>query len=486
MSREGSDERTWIDFALDKARKALEVGSEAADVLVHLQNGATPVGLAAVGLRAINSVRKHRACSPAEFFSKGWTQVDLGSLERNIYQSLVADPCAIITKVPGISEHSTAVTVALENLSVGFALSEAHGRHGADTHGCWIPSGQSRAESVSRMGRSVWETLKSSRAILSAVDDDESRALKIVSDEDDELFPSPKGDELYERMKRFLDKGYHRSVFMLGGPGVGKSELLKYIASLHGGFMLRIKLGDLAKLNGGTIARVAEILRPSVLMIDDFDRFIMGEHSYNESGRANTDAAALLDPVERINKTVPLFMVSANFSDSITEAMLRPERFDEVHVLRELDPAIYAQLLPDAPDKVIAELKRLKAPVVYVEELRKRVDVLGYSEAAKEMQTLLKRAKIVLQLNKKHSKKSRRSRASLVGMSHRRRASTLDRRAVQSDKLIRRLHNKADNAQFESDALRSKAEEEREKALASEAKAKSKRAAKAKKGGDSK
>ena len=481
MDDEGSDKRSWIDVGLDKARKALEVGSEAADVLVHLQHGATPIGLAAVGLRVINGVRKHRACTPAEYFSKGWTQLDLGALERNVYHSLVADPLATIATVPSIYEHSSAVTVTLENLSVGFALSPANSRHGVDTHGCWIPTGQSRDESVGRMGRSVWETLKSSRATLSSSESDEDRKfLKIVAAEPDTLFPSVKGDQTYERMKKFLDKGYHRSVFVVGDPGVGKSALLKYMASLHGGFLLRINLGDLGRLDGGTIARVAEILRPSALIIDDFDRFVMGEHGYNERGRASADAAALLDPIERINKAVPLFMVSANFSEEITEAMLRPERFDEVIIIRELDPAIYARLLPDAPDKVIAELKRIKAPVAYVEELRKRVDVLGYPEASKEMQTLLKRARVVLRLNKS-KKKSKGRRPSLVGMSHRRRASTLERRAAQNDRAVNRLLAKAEKSQLEAEELRAKAKEEREKALTDEAKAKAKRAASKKK-----
>ena len=477
MSDDDSDKRSWLDFGLDKARKALEVGSEAADVLVHLQNGATPVGLVAVGLRVINSIREHRASTPAEYFGKGWIALDLGALERNVYQSLVADQSALIAEVPGIYEHRSAVIVTLDDLSVGFALFDAEGRHGIETQGCWIPEGQSRAESVSRLGRSVWETLKSSKAVLSPEASEETTSLKIVAAEDDKLFPSIKGDELYGRMKQFLDKGYHRSVFVLGDPGVGKTELLKYIASLHGGFLLRIQLGDLDKINGGTIARVAEILRPSVLIIDDFDRFIMGEHGYNERGRVNADAAALLDPVERINKTVPLFMVSANFSEEITEAMLRPERFDEVGVIRELDPDIYARLLPDAPPKVIAELKRLKAPIAYVEELRKRVEVLGYPEAAKEMRSLLKRAKIVLQLNKKHGK-GKGKRPSLVGLSPRRRASALERRAFYAERSAGRLVDKAEKQALVAEEFRKKAKAEREKADTREAKSKESRAKK--------
>lgn len=473
------NKRSLVDLALDKAQKVLQVGSEAADVLIHLQGGATPLGLAAVGMRVVNSVRVHRARSPQEFFGEGWKPLDLGVLESNIYRALVADAAAVLEEIPGLSEHSPAVAVAIDAIRVGFAVRGDGDRHGAETEGCWLPQGQDRDATVSRLGRSLWESLKSSSVLATPIPDADHERLALVAAKKETLFPSRRGDALYERIKKFLDRGYHRSLFVVGAPGVGKTAMLKYIASLHGGFMLRVQLGDLGDIRPTSLARAVEVLRPDVLIIDDFDRFVMGDHGHSERGRANSNAASLLDPVERINKVVPIFMVSANFSEEITKAMLRPERFDVLAIVEELDPEIYERLLPDAPRAVLAELKRVKAPVAYVEELRKRVHVLGYADAAKEMRELMRRAERILRLNKK-SRANDDNRSSLIGKSPRQRAGLLERRAARDEKMAGSLIEKADKARVRAETHRARAEDERRRAVAHDEKVKVKVKVKAK------
>lgn len=473
------EKRSWLDAGLDKAKRALEVGSEAADVLVHLQGGVRPLGVAAVGLRVINSVRQHRAQDPEQYFGTAWVKLDLGPLLNNVYQSLVADPGAALQEVPGVYEDTPAVIFELDALRLGFALTGHTKRHGVEPRGCWVPVDQDRDDSVRRVGRSLWETLKSSSAVVSP---QKKGSMKLVPPRSSKVLQSSLADELYARMKEFLDGGYNRSVFVLGEPGVGKSELLKYVASLHGGFQLRLKLSDLGSISGTDLTRIVEVLRPDSLVVDDFDRFVMGKGSWNAEDKASKKAAEMLDPIEQINSIVPLFMVSANFSEQITEAMLRPGRFDEPVTITELDPEIYKRLLPDAPAKVIKELKRVKAPVAYVQELRKRVEVLGYKKAATEMKDLMRRSRRAIDLNKrKTSKRSSRGGPSLVGKSPRQKAGILERRAAQGERRAGKLIDKADQARVIAEKLRVKAEEEREKAKEHDAQVKAKASKKAKK-----
>ena len=392
---------TWLDSALGKAQKALEIGSEAADVLVHLQGGITPLGAAAVGARVINSVRVHRSKSPEEQFAD-WAPVHLDVLEAYVYQAILkrADK---VEPAAGLHEDEPANILHADNLKIAFALSG--GKKSKETRGCWIPPEQDLERTMHQViGRAIWESVAASNAVLRSR---KNRGISLVAAPVEKLFESIKGDEIYERAKRFIDSGHHRSVFAIGEPGVGKTAMLKYIASLQGGFSLRIPLGELSSVKGVTLAHIVEIVRPDVLIIDDFDRFVMGHSKWNEEHRQNSRANQMLDPIERFNRVAKLLLVSANFSEQITKAMLRPERFDEIVIIDELEPQIYERLLPDAPEKVVQELKRSKPPVAYIQELRKRADVLGWAEASKEMKELMKRAGKVINLNKKKARRKK-------------------------------------------------------------------------------
>lgn len=448
----------WMDALLNKTKKVLEVGSEAADVLVHMQNGATPLGVAAVGMRVVDSVRRHRAKDPEDFFAQGWKPIEFAPLEQALYQSFLADEHAKIDDVVGLHDDCLAMTVSIGGFTFGFALTGVTKTHASKVRRCWILDSDDTGAALARAGRSLWDTLKTNHGVLTS----HNKSTVLIPELSSEIFSSSKGDEIYARSKRFLDLGHHRSIFLIGEPGVGKSCILRYIASLHGGFSLRIHLADVSKIDSTTLTRTVEILRPDILMIDDFDRYVAGVDSYTKETKAS---AVMLDPLVRINELVPLFMVSANYSDAITDAVLRPGRFDEILQIDEVDPALYEQLLPNAPKKILDGLRRVKVPAAYIQELKKRVDVLGYEDAAKEMKELLKRGNKVL---KENNRKVRTKRAILSNKTPRQRAAMFERRAMN---LEHRIHEH----RMSADKYRERAEAERAKALAQDEKKKAKK-----------
>ena len=329
---------------------------------------------------------------------------------------------------------------------------------------CWVPESCDSKVALARLGQSVWVQLGALEGLLSVRDGQ----VELVEDDDGEALPSARADDLHDRLKGFIDKGVHRSVFILGGPGVGKSTLMRYIAGRFGGLRLRIRLSKSSKLKPESLIRISQMLKPRVLCIDDIDRFVMGRWGDHDEGpsrnnpvNATAQAASMLDPLQVFGEIVPLVMASANFSKTITAALLRPGRFDEIETIDKLDDELYGKLLPEAPEKVIKELIRKKVPIAFIQEMRKRIEVLGYGEAFKEMNALVERSNRVLALNRRRVRA--RPKNPLVGKTPRQRAALLDRRAASTDLKAKKLLERAARMAAAADRDRAKAQVERKK-----------------------
>ena len=459
------------DRVLSRAKQALEIGSDAADVLVHLQHGASPIGLAAVGLRVINSLREHRAQSPEEYFAEGWRSLEIGLLADQAFVACRLDPEAVVREIPSMHAHKPAVAIKLGEHTFGWAISGSIRDPKAQVDGCWVLKEAKTEECWSRIGRAIWTHLGDMGGFIEANEDKDSVSLRVIPEDKGKAFPSKRADDLYDRLKIFLDKEIHRSVFVLGQPGVGKTSMLRYIAARHGGLRLRLRLSKMSDVRPSSLIRVIQILRPDVLLIDDLDRYVMGSEQYRRNTsveNATPEAAEMLDPLEVFNDLIPLVIASANFSDTITAALLRPGRFDELIVVEKLDDEIYRKLLPDVPDKVIDEMIRLEVPVAYVGELKKRVKAMGYEDAAKEMKELVSRSDRILRLNKRKTKKQ--PSGTLHGKTPRQRAAILDRRAAGCDSETAKLKARIARCEERGEVMRVKAQKERKKADTRDAK----------------
>lgn len=189
--------------------------------------------------------------------------------------------------------------------------------------------------------------------------------------------PSARADALWERLRVFGNEA--RSVLVDGPPGVGKSTVVRNLADRVGGRLLRIPASEVDTASPTGLAAIVTLLRPDVIVIDDFDR------AWGQT--------RLLDFFEQARLTFRLLVVTTNSLEHVDPAITRPGRFDEVVTFDRLGDDVVAEVLGPtwaALDNPTRE--RVCAwPIAYLVELRKRHERIDGVDLASEVADLDRR-----------------------------------------------------------------------------------------------
>lgn len=189
------------------------------------------------------------------------------------------------------------------------------------------------------ISRVIWEAEGDNDLQLSGVDDPWygfkfqigvlSEPGDYVSEGHDETWKSV--EHLVDRCTKFQRKGMSRRILFYGPPGTGKTTLARHVArSVGRGKALRIEPVALAHLSTSVAYQFINLLRPSVILMDDIDRNA-------------DDAESLLHYLERSAKAgddwgeSTTVIGTVNDVGAIDPALLRPGRFDEVLLVNEPD-----------------------------------------------------------------------------------------------------------------------------------------------------
>lgn len=212
--------------------------------------------------------------------------------------------------------------------------------------GPYIRSGKT-AEFMLAMSDTIWASENGSDLQLSGVDDPWSgfkfqlgtlaEPGHYISTGSDEAWKSV--ESLVDRCRKFMDKGMSRRILFHGPPGTGKTTLARHAARQVGaGKALRIEPEALSHLSTNVAYQFINLLRPSVILLDDIDR-------------NSRDAESLLHYLERSAardkawSDSTLVMGTVNSVENIDPALLRPGRFDEVLLVKEPDPEYRAAII---------------------------------------------------------------------------------------------------------------------------------------------
>lgn len=349
------------------ASKAVKIGSDLAEVAVHLKSTTGPLALATVGARIINSYREATEESVGEFFIKWQKLYDFGGFNEWLF-AYVASQVKMEEEEASSERRGSVMTAEIHGMPFGWI------KHDTWIEGPWIPGERDQDDALTAVRRLIWGGLGKSIMMQPKLLGGNEFLPDLLHD----TLPSRTGEEIYAKLKKFIDKGHHRSVLLYGESGTGKSHLMRYVAKLAGGYSLRVSAKDFESVRG--VSSAIRVLRPSAILIDDFER--------------QEKPQAILGQAEEIKAHARLLMVSVNNFRKLDSAMLRVGRFDELIEVEQLEDEIFEKLIGDASPQVKTRLKQL--PVAYVDEWHRIRDVLGDEEAVSELDRLEKQRQIVL------------------------------------------------------------------------------------------
>jgi hypothetical protein len=353
----------------------LEIASDASEVLIHLRDDPRPSDYVSISLKVANSWFHHSEKFKGHPF-KGWHLVEIWEYKDFLYDISKRN---YPNKIVRDSNDIKSLIVEIDGIKFGW---EDFGS-GEGINGPFVQSDIDREVYMKALGAMVWKSIGSTscelgkkKGIVEDVWDGGVSVFRIDRQED--VHKSQVAEGILERSKKFLEKGYNRSIMLYGDPGTGKSSAMRYIAKEFGKNSLRINVGDLDHLNPEDILLAIELLNPSTLMIDDFDR--------------TQNSTKLLSALEGFNNTLQLLMVSVNDVQALEPAVTRPGRFDDIIEVKTLDEGIINNLIGEGlPEKIKDRLKRL--PIAFIVDFHKRREVLGLEESLKEVVELEKRIK---------------------------------------------------------------------------------------------
>ncbi len=350
---------------IKKAEKYVKMGAEWAEAVIDLADKPKKMDFVNLGLRVMKTTFEYANVEDLE--DKDWQIVWEFSED---YFELIKDLCTEFQGEKIKDTDQEAVIVQLpDNRVIAFVTAQ------------WsrfvrIPIKHDVRDYMMFFGQLAWKRF-GSRLRLTTNEDPKKRSLRLIKDFYLSDFSSRRADEIAERVMPFIQRGINRSILLHGRPGTGKSCLIRNIAERIHGLSLSVNVDDLATFAHKDIMFAIDVLRPDVLIIDDFDR--------------HHESPGMLESLEKLNLSLKLMIVTANEIDHLGDAILRPGRFDEIMEVNDLGEDV-TRKLTEGMGLSVEQFQVIRAwPAAYVEELRRRILVLGRSNIDAEFASLAKR-----------------------------------------------------------------------------------------------
>lgn len=212
---------------------------------------------------------------------------------------------------------------------------------------------------------------------LAAADKSWCSPLVAVPSDEEPAIESSRARELWaRRVEPWVRAGRPRSVLVDGRPGTGKSTAVRWVAAQAGRRLLRVPASELAYMQPEAVSALVGLLRPDVVVIDDVDR--AGGHD------------SMLDMICKVRASCRLLIATTNDVSKITEAAVRPRRFDVHFTIDSLGDDFVRGFLGDAWAALDPEdrARVLLWPMAYLDYLREEHELVTDVDLSAEVAAL--------------------------------------------------------------------------------------------------
>lgn len=301
-----------------------------------------------------------------EYFDSNWTSIMTNELRGIMLNIVEKYP---YTDLKGSESESWIRIYNVKGHKVG--LLKATNNHCDDFPLMALVNEKEHVEKIIR--ECLWESFGNEHVLLTKKQNSDAIVFKV-----DESITNLNSDYAKQKSAYFqkcIDVNLSRSLLLYGPPGTGKSTIAKTIIHSLKLKSFRINLQDLNRnICSSTINEAIAIFKPDALIIDDMDR----------SNRQDE----LLMTIELLHNKFKIIIVTANDIDKFDAAMLRPERFDEIELIRKLDENVIRELLGSNID-LYDQVKDW--PISFISEINNRRKVENENEIIESIKELNER-----------------------------------------------------------------------------------------------
>lgn len=231
----------------------------------------------------------------------------------------------------------------------------------------------------SKLKTHLWQKFKDSNIVLrrkKAEQQTNKSSLEFVVDDLVDAMPSELAQNYASKFRRAFAVNENRALLLFGPPGSGKSTMARQIASDLGLKSFRLCVEDIDN-DTKFLFDLISLFNPDAIIFDDFDR--------------SCQDGSQLELIAHLRKKVKLLIATANDRNAIDEALLRPERFDELGFVDVLDDTIIKKILGDYADEAFEIVRHW--PVAFIQEYCRRRKWLSEDEAKDSFIELAERVK---------------------------------------------------------------------------------------------
>lgn len=241
-------------------------------------------------------------------------------------------------------------------------------QRGVDNSSVWLyVNGSTVLEGIKILNSLLW---RDGKQIMIEKKDD---VLLIVPYYNDDIFSSIESERLTKEIKGFREKGYSRSYLIYGPPGTGKSNCAAQILSNLG--CRTMIFSNISNVEPAWLREHLELFGAEAIIIEDLDR--LNIDYFNK----------ILDSLQFFCKKGLLILATCNKIKNMDDALIRAGRFDKCIEIASLPEKVVKNIILD--EDLFQIVKNF--PIAFIEETRRRYEVLGKEETLRQMDDLIKR-----------------------------------------------------------------------------------------------